>query len=799
MPPPAANAVAPYRKSRAIDALNSIAIFVGIAVLFFIDISQPRGVVDGVGYAGVVALCARFGRSVLYGVAALSSVLIVLAAFILPDAGISVSGELANRFFALVSVWIVAVAFSQRFNLEQVAAEREAALGRHRDALLKIAHRALLGTLPFNERIACATEDAANAIDVDRVGIFRLDADGVARCVDLFRTDKKVHDTIPDFPANRANEYLTTMNRELVVAADDVRDIPYMDVRRPMFDALDVRSLLTAGVFLEGRMAGVLSFARLHEPRPWTEEDIAFARSLAGFVALIFLTERNKQTLDALDMMGEGIVATDLGGRLFHANRFAKSLAALVADKKRVEEGRWLESDFPSSPVPLEGIEDTQETTFAGRELELHRVALPTGGTVTRIADRTLRNVTFRERARLQAQLQQAAKMEAIGQLAGGVAHDFNNILGAITGFAGFLQQDLPSGSEERGFAERILAACRRGKGLVEQILDFARARSVERQVVDLEPVLRGCEDFLLPTLLPGTSLSVSIDRNATCVSGSAVQLSQMITNLCVNARDAIGAKPGTISLSLASAGAEEIADLLAHAADPGEVLIGDLSLADHYVRMRVADTGEGIAQDALPRIFEPFFTTKGRQRGTGLGLAVVHGVVSSHNGLCHVKSAPGEGTTFSIYLPMVAGAAPSAAPSPPPASLGEKGRESVMVVDDEADIVDTLTIGLSRLGYDVVGVDDPLAALAAIEEDPDAWDVVVTDQVMPGLRGLELIGKIKAIKPAIRTILCTGFSDKTDEAVAAQGGADAYFRKPVEVAAVARAIRRTMAAPAQA
>jgi CheY-like chemotaxis protein len=205
------------------------------------------------------------------------------------------------------------------------------------------------------------------------------------------------------------------------------------------------------------------------------------------------------------------------------------------------------------------------------------------------------------------------------------------------------------------------------------------------------------------------------------------------------------------------------------------------------YARLRVSDNGAGISADILKRIFDPFFTTKGRGRGTGLGLAVVHGVVESHGGACSVETVPGRGTAFSVYLPLTSAPAADARPAFHGDSLA--GTERILVVDDEADIVDMLVIGLERLGYDVVGVNDPIEALNAFVEDPSAWDAVITDQVMPGMLGTELLSKLKTVRSDLKTVLCTGFADQAEPANSRD--IDSFLRKPTDADAVAHSLRK--------
>jgi len=208
------------------------------------------------------------------------------------------------------------------------------------------------------------------------------------------------------------------------------------------------------------------------------------------------------------------------------------------------------------------------------------------------------------------------------------------------------------------------------------------------------------------------------------------------------------------------------------------------------YARLSVGDSGGGIPPKILDRIFEPFFSTKGRQRGTGLGLAVVHGVVRAHDGFCHVKSEPGKGTVFSIYLPLIKDDLRAAA-------LTDNRRLNpcrVLIVDDEADIADMLSIGLERLGFHTVAVMNPVAALAAIEEDPTAFDTLLTDQLMPVMHGTDLIRQAKRVAPALRAVLCTANAEKMTEAEALNLGADAVIYKPVEIQTLAEVLSELQA-----
>lgn len=401
------------------------------------------------------------------------------------------------------------------------------------------------------------------------------------------------------------------------------------------------------------------------------------------------------------------------------------------------------------------------------------------------------------ERGERRKRLLQASRTGTIGQLVGGIAHDFNSLLGAVIGFASFLEQDLPDGTNERLFANRILTACEQAKGLAAQIISLAQAGRIRRQRIDVGTVLRDSHDLLGGALPSSTRLEFRVGEEALPVHGNAEDLSQVIVNLCLNANDALNGEPGTISVEATKVrrGDEDFR----HVNDdrpmrPGSEcrsVAGHLDEKRDYARIRVADTGCGIEPEILPRIFEPFFTTKERGPATGLGLAAVHGAIVADGGACSVESRRGEGTVFSVYLPLVVERkAAEAATISVPTQL--RGRERVLLVDDERELADMLSIGLERLGYEVAVATDPAEALGALAEEPGAWDIVVIASTMPGTTGLALIGELTALRPAPKVIFCTGFHDDITERAAPAPDVD-FLPKPVDVRRLATRIRVLM------
>lgn len=427
------------------------------------------------------------------------------------------------------------------------------------------------------------------------------------------------------------------------------------------------------------------------------------------------------------------------------------------------------------------------------------------------VRDITERRRREEQQRRLEQQLQQARKLEALGQLAGGVAHDFNNLLGAILGFSQFIMEDSAPGSGVHRHAERIALAGERAKGLVRQILTFSRRGEVARTAFDLGQLAVETEGLLRASLPSSTRLEVDTTGEPLVVDGDRVQIGQVALNLCINANDALGDRPGVVRLTVQPT--DPLCPGLARLADrsvapelvpttelwrDGEgwayAATGGYDPSRPYLSLVVSDSGQGMEPQVLERIFEPFFTTKDKGRGTGLGLAVVHSIVIHHGGAMVVRSRPGHGTEFQVALPrsqeIPAAEAPGEWGGAPVAAL--RGR--VLVVDDDVDFGDMLVTALERRGFEVAPCGSARDALEIFEEDPEAWDVLVTDQTMPEMRGIDLVRAVRAIRPDLHCIICTGYSTTLTEASAAEAGAMAVVHKPVEldalVAMVARAVK---------
>ena len=678
-------------------------------------------------------------------------------------------------------------------------ATREETLRRHREAHQQLVQDDIFTDRPLIETIQRITKIAGGVLQVPFTSLWEFDsATGRGRTLDCWDSDAKQHFSVRDEDVGINFEFRAALQKDGVLAIADTSAERSFDYNRGALQKYGVSALLAAGVYLDGKLNGQLLFIERNAPRVWTEKETSFARSVADIVSWAYLANRYREAIAALDLVRQGIYLTDAEGVVLYANQTALRFAGAEATRLMRSPAELSALSFPQADGDADSSDAGVVSWRMGDEtfyLRLRADRLPNGGRVTVITDSTQQIRQDRERDELQAGLSQARKVQAIGRLAGGVAHDFNNLIGAIRGFSVFLEQDLAEGSEQRGFARRITSACDRAKALTGQILAFARAQDVERACIDLRQPCREAFEMLRASLPSMTELKSSVGSEPLPCIGSDTQIGQLIVNLCTNANDAFSGRPGTISVTLSKSepDPESFASLfepqVAGGKQTAQISFGRLDPKRSYALLRVSDTGSGISRTSLARIFDPFFTTKARNRGTGLGLALVHSIVEGHDGACAVESALNVGTTFHVWLPLTDGVARLR-------SIGRshgdeiRGGERILVVDDEPDVNDMLTIGLERLGYTVVGVTDPVDALEALKENPDAWDIVVTDEVMPKLRGSNLIRRLKKVKPSLGVILCTGYSETTTEDSARLAGADAFFLKPVEVSQIAACIR---------
>ncbi len=396
------------------------------------------------------------------------------------------------------------------------------------------------------------------------------------------------------------------------------------------------------------------------------------------------------------------------------------------------------------------------------------------------VMDVTEQKQAWEEKKELQIQLQNAQKMEAIGTLAGGIAHDFNNILLPIIGYTEMAMTDVPKDSLIRKNLAEVLKAAELAKGLVQQILTFSRRSEKERKPLKIQPIIKESLKLLRASLPTTVEIRQNIDNECGAILADPTRIYQVMMNLCTNAYHAMREKGGILEVALTEVNIDS-PDLIPNLdLNPGT-----------YLRLAVSDTGHGMDRAVVERIFDPYFTTKGPGEGTGLGLSVVHGIVRSHDGYITVYSELGEGTTFHIYLPRI-----EVKPKVPETISTEpapKGKEHILFVDDDEQIVNVVQQILERLGYHVAARTSSVEALEAFQAQPEKFDLVITDMTMPNMIGTELAKRLIDIRPDIPIILCTGFSEAISEEKAKAIGIREYVMKPITIHDLATTIRKAL------
>nr|MBF0223305.1 response regulator [Desulfobulbaceae bacterium] len=388
--------------------------------------------------------------------------------------------------------------------------------------------------------------------------------------------------------------------------------------------------------------------------------------------------------------------------------------------------------------------------------------------------------IAEKQKADLEVKLRQAYKMEAIGTLAGGIAHDFNNLLGAILGYSEMARDDAPQGSSIARDLDKVLIASHRAKELVKQILTFSRQSQVDLIPIAIQPIIKESLKMLRSSIPTTIEIRDDIDSECGNVLADPTQIHQILMNLCTNAYHAMEEKGGTLSIALKSASIESVAELKTSHGNSGE-----------YIELVVADTGSGIGPDVINKIFDPYFTTKEVGRGTGMGLAIIHGIVNEYGGDIKVESILGKGTTFHVFFPVSDGDVKEAEEM---SETIPQGEGHILFVDDEDILAEMGKEMLERLGYDVTVKMSSLEALEVFQNSPDSFDVIITDQTMPGMTGSDLARRILQIRPHMPIILCTGYSTLIDEKSAKFIGIREFANKPLSKITIAQLLRKVLA-----
>jgi PAS domain S-box-containing protein len=502
------------------------------------------------------------------------------------------------------------------------------------------------------------------------------------------------------------------------------------------------------------------------------------------------LNESERRYRALVDNALAGVIRSDVEGNILYANEEALRIFECGSSEEMFSKDLWTRY---RNPKDREGLLDrlqkcgvlsnceVEAVTRKGRDITVLINASLDDGTITS----TVLDIT--EHKKLEEQFRQAQKMEAVGVLAGGVAHDFNNILTAIIGFSNIMLMKMQGNDPLRHYIEQILESSNRATILTNSLLAFSRKQPISLAVIDLNEVISGFEKFLLRLIREDIELKIMCTEADLYVLADKGQIEQMIMNLVANARDAMpGGGRLAVETKLVTMGREFLE-------------INGFGKVGDYALLSVTDTGSGMDKETTSRIFEPFFTTKGQGRGTGLGLSMVYGIVKKHEGFINVYSEPGKGTAFKIYLPIVRAAAYAGNEKMEEEEAPMGGTETILVAEDDEALREANRVMLDYFGYSVIEAVDGADAVSKYMMNKDRIKLVIMDGIMPKMNGKEAFRAIKAMNPRARCIFMSGYAEDIFAQKDVTGDETEFMLKPVSPVDLLKKIREVLDSPARA
>ncbi|MGW8301890.1 MAG: hybrid sensor histidine kinase/response regulator [Desulfobacterales bacterium] len=566
------------------------------------------------------------------------------------------------------------------------------------------------------------------------------------------------------------------------------------------FEQQGIQSILAVPMMIGGKVMGFIGLDSVREEKMWAED----TSSLLKIVGQVFANAlENKKTRQALHESEEHLrtvyetfpdavtIINAADGRCVDVNSAFTRLTGWTTEdvigKTAADLDIWhnpSEREKLTAGIAHNGKVENLEAKFRLKDGSVITALMsavliqlknkPHILTITRdISD--LKSAQ-KEREQLKTQLIQAQKMEAIGTLAGGIAHDFNNILGAIIGYSEMALYDTKKDSMEHYNIEQVLSAGHRAKDLVKQILAFSRKSEQDKNIISLATIVAEALKLLRASLPTTIEIRQNIEPNLDAIFADPTQMHQVVMNLCTNSAHAMGDTSGILKIELRNV------DLnVKKAAKYPELNPGP------YVKLSISDTGHGMDSETLERIFDPYFTTKAQDKGTGMGLAVVHGIIKGHGGVIQVQSKPGKGTRFDIFFPVMERQMESETAE---LKALPTGNEHILFIDDEETLIDLGKSMLKKLGYRVETRTRPDEALEIFGAAPHKFDLIISDMTMPGMTGDSLASELMKIRPDIPIIICTGYSEKIDEQRAKGLGIKGLMMKPFTIRSLSKTVR---------
>ena len=590
------------------------------------------------------------------------------------------------------------------------------------------------------------------------------------------------------------------LNAEMVIIPRVSGLPPEATKEKKEFKQQGIQSILAVPMISGGRVLGFIGLDSVREEKMWAED----TSSLLKIIGQVFTNAlENKKTRHALQESEERLrtvyetfpdpvtIIQLEDGRCVDVNSAFTRVTGWdceeVIGKTAADINIWLypeEREKLTAGITQHGKIENLEAKFRLKDGSIITALIsavliqlndkPHVITITR--DISELKAAQEEREQLKTQLIQAQKMEAIGTLAGGIAHDFNNILGAIIGYAEMALYDTQKDSMEHYNIDQVLRAGHRAKDLVKQILAFSRKSEQDKNVISLTPVVNETLKLLRASLPTTIAIKQNIEPNLDAIFADPTQMHQVVMNICTNSGHAMRDTGGILTVELQNV------DL--HIKETAQ--FPDLNPGP-YVKLSISDSGHGMDSKIIDRIFDPYFTTKEQDKGTGMGLAVVHGIIKGHGGGIQVQSKPGKGSRFDILFPIMGKQTPSETEE---LKALPTGSERILLIDDEETLIDLGKNMLKKLGYKVEARTRPLEALEIFRAEPHKFDLVISDMTMPGMTGDILASEVMNIRADTPVILCTGYSERIDEQRAMDLGIKGLMMKPFTIRRLSKTIR---------